>query len=817
MMNEKGTTMQTLLQDLRYSARMLMKRPGFATVAVLLLALGIGSTTAIFTLINATLLKGLPYPEADRIVRVVNEERGKEGISRVSYPDFEDWREEAQSFDSIVAAGNVRLTATGDDGAESLVGEYVSADYFRLFGVAPVFGRAFDSTETDAQSGVHPVILLSEGYWQRRFGGDPSAVGKTLPTTVGAFEIVGVMPTHFSGLLDRADFWMPTSASSLVYPGWVKDRKRRWHTVVARLKPGVTEAVAQTEINLLAQRLEQAFPASNKNIGARVTAFDESFRNKVQPGLLMLMAGAAFLLAVACTNVANLMLARASARRKEIAIRAALGSSRRQLITLLLSESLLLSLAGGVTGLLFAAWMSKLISAVSAIDLPRYIQVGMDWRVLGVALAVTMLTTLSFGLAPALMASKADLNLTLKENSRGASSRSRAISKLLVVGQVAISLMLLIGAGLLMVSYQRLQTFDPGFRVDNLLALEINPRGPEYQQVSAQRELVRALDERLKQLSGVETAIAAPHLPPRIFWPFDARVEGKHSEQDETIRLELHRVTPEFFGVLGIPVVEGRIFDNRDHTDVPRVAVISQAVARRLWPDENPLGKRLREADAKTDAEWITVIGIVGDVKYDGMRSDRSADLDIYLSLPQTSATYMTIAARTTQDTRATVAAIRRELQEIDSDLPILEISTIPERFQKEHADTRFQAVILGLFALIAFILAAVGLYSAISYSVSRRAQEMGIRIALGASPRQIISLVIGEGLSLAIGGLVAGLLLSLLLTKLLTSLLFGISATDPVTFAVTSVLLGGVALLACYIPARRAAKVDPMIALRCE
>lgn len=810
--------MQTLRYDLRYSARTLWQKPGFALVAVLLLALGIGATTAIFMLINATLLKQLPYPDAERIVRVVNEERGKEGVSKVSYPDFEDWRKQARGFETIAAAGNVRLTATGGEGAESLVGEYVSADYFRLFGVAPLLGRAFDAAETDAQARAHQVIVLSEGYWQRRFGGDASVIGKSLPTTVGAFEIAGVLPAHFSGLLERTDFWIPASAAALVYPGWLQDRKRRWHSVVAKLRPEVTQAAAQAEMNLLAQQLEQAFAASNKNIGARVTAFDESFRAKVQPGLLLLMAGAVFLLVIACTNVANLMLVRANARRKELAIRAALGSNRRRLVALLLSESLLLSFAGGVLGLLLAAWMSQLIATASAIDLPRYVQVGMDWRVLGAAVLVTLLTSVGFGLVPALLASKTDLNLTLKESGKSTGSRgSRVLGKALVVGQVAISLMLLIGAGLVIVSYQRLQSFHLGFLADNLLALEINPRGPKYQQPAAQRELARALDERLKRLPGIETAIAAPNLPPRTFWPFEARVEGRHSEQDETIKLELHRVTPEFFGVLGVPLLAGRIFDQQDHPGAQRVAVISQATARRLWLGENAIGKRLRESDAKTDADWLTVIGVVGDVKYDGMRSDRGADLDLYLSLPQTSATYLTIAARTTLDKSAAIAAVRRELQAIDGDLPILEISTISERIQKEHAGTRFQAVLLGLFALLAFILAAAGLYSTISYSVSRRTQELGIRLALGASSRQIIHLIVGEGLSLVLGGVGAGLLLALALTKLLASLLFGVSATDPLIFAAAALLLGAVALLACYLPARRATKTDPLAALRQE
>jgi putative ABC transport system permease protein len=809
--------MESVVHTFQQALRGLTRQPRLVGGVLMLLTLGIGSTTAIFNLVSAALLAELPYPNPDRVVRLATFDRSKDLESRVSYPDFEDWRAGATSFEAMGAAGDARLTVTGGSGTESLIGQYVSDDYLQILGGVPRSGRRFDKNETDIRSGVRAVVILSHGYWQRGFGSDPQVLGKTLQTTVGAFEIVGVMNPDFVGLLERADFWIPASASKLIYPGWVESRTRRWHRVVARLKPGVSVDAARSELALVAERTSAAFPASHSNLGVRTGPLDEAFRAQIGPGLFLLMGGALFLLAIACANVAHLMLVRVQGRRGEIALRAALGSSRHRVIGLLLAESLILSLGGGAFGLLLATLMSQAILGLGAIDLPRYVRPELDATVFGGALFLTLLTCIGFGLVPALTASKVDLRAALMSGAgRGQSGRTSRLTRALVVGQVAVSLTLLVGASLLFSSLTRLQRFDPGFNASDLLAFEINPGGPKYQQPEAQREFARALDERLKRLSGVQASIVAPHLPPRLFWPLDVRVEGR-SDLDPSIRLEMHSVSSDFFGLLGVPLRAGRLFTTDDHPRAPRAAVISESTARRLWPGQDPMGKRLRAADSRNDADWLNVVGVVGDVKYDGIRSPRGPDLDIYFPIEQFPSTYMTIAVRTDLETGVAAAMIRRELLALDPALPVLAVSTIAERFARERSATLLQASLLGLFATVAFVLAAAGLYSAISYSVSRRTREMSIRSALGASPGQLIRMVLGEGALLTGLGLALGLAAALLLSFGLRGLLFGVSALDPVAFGAPAALLGLAAVIACLVPARIASRINPGTALGAE
>lgn len=808
--------MESFVHTVHQALQGLKRQPRLVGGVLILLALGIGSTTAIFNLVSAALLAELPYPNPDRVVRLATFDRAKDLESRVSYPDFEDWRAGTTSFEAMGAAGDARLTVTGS-GTESLIGQYVSDNYLQVLGGVPRSGRLFDRKETDIRGGIHATVILSHGYWQRAFGSDRQILGKTLVTTVGGFEIVGVMDPEFVGLLERADFWIPASASKLVYPGWVESRSRRWHRVVGRLKPGVSVDAARLDLALVGERTSAAFPVSHANLGVRVGPLDESFRAEVRPGLLLLLGSALFLLAIACANVAHLMLVRVQGRRAEIALRAALGSSRQRVIGLLLSESLILSLGGGALGLLFATFMSRAILGLGAIDLPRYVRPELDATVFGGALFLTLLTCIAFGLVPALSASRIDLRVALMSGAgRGQSGRTSALTRVLVVGQVAVSLTLLIGASLLFSSLTRLQRFDPGFNADHLIALEINPGGPKYQQPEAQREFVRALDERLKGLSGVRAAIVAPHLPPRLFWPLDVRVEGS-SDGDPTTRLEMHSVSPDFFGFLGVPLRAGRVFTIGDHPTAPRAAVISESTARRLWPGQDPLGKRLRASESRSDAAWLSVVGVVGDVKYGGIRSSRGPDLDIYFPLDQFPSTYMTIALRTELDTGVAVAIIRRELLALDPAMPVLAVSTVAERFAQERSATLLQASLLGLFATVALVLAAAGLYSTISYSVSRRTREMSVRSALGASPLELIRMVLGEGALLAALGLGLGVSASVFLSRVLRSLLFGVSAVEPLAFGAPAALLALVALVACLGPARHATRVNPATILGAE
>jgi putative ABC transport system permease protein len=815
-----------MIQDLRYGVRMLLKAPGFAFAAVLTLALGIGATTAIFTLINSTLLARLPFDAPERLVQVANHEPRVNGNRSVSYPDFEDWRAQAGSFDGMAAKGGVRLVFTGTDAsAESLVGEYVSPDYFGLFGVAPLLGRTFLPEETATNTGVRAVIVLSEGYWQRRFGGDPQIIGRTVTTTDGQFVVVGVMPASFGGLndmvcliCDDVAFWIPASASSLMYPGWTQDRKRRWHSVIGRLKPGVSQATAQAELNTIAARLEQSYPDSNRGVGARVIPLEENWRGDLRGGLLALMAGAVFVLLIACANIANLLLARGAARRQEMALRLALGASRLRIARQLLTESVLLALIGGAFGVLLASWLAEAIAAIAATNLPGFITIKMDGRVLGFAVAVTALAGVGFGLAPAATVSETNPIQALKGGAPQRAARYSRFGSGLLIAEVALVFTLLVNAALMLRSFQRLSQADPGFRAENLTVMEINPNSPKYKERSAQRQFVNELALRLRALPGGEAiTLAAPNLPPRTFITLGIAPEGRPMDTpDGTVRVELHRVLPNFFSTLGVRLIAGRAFAETDTDNTPLGALISQSLARRLWPGESAVGKRLR-ANSPAYPDGITVIGVVGDVKYGGFRSDRGAELDLYLSLTQTTAQYLTIAARTGADQAPMIAAIRNELRALDRDLPVLAVSTVAERFVRQGAQTRFQALMLGGFALLAALLAAVGIYGVVSHLAARRMREIGVRMALGAQARDVRRLVIAQGFKPALIGLAIGLIATLALARLMQGLLFGVSAFDPLTLAAVALLVTVVALIACYLPARRSVKVDPLVTLRHE
>ena len=815
-----------MFQDLRFGARMLVKTPGFTLIAIITLALGIGATTAIFTLINATLLNRLPFNAAERLVQVASYEPHLNANRMVSYPDFEDWRAQAGSFEGMAASGPVRLVFTGSDtGAESLVGEYVSPDYFGLFGVAPLLGRTFLPEETATNTGVHAVIMLSEWYWVRGFGGDPQIIGRKVTTANGQFVVVGVMPASFGGLTDvvclicdDVAFWLPASASSLIYPGRTQDRKRPWHRVIGRLKPGVSQATAQAELTTIAARLEQSYPNSNRGVGARVIPLEESWRGDLRRGLLVLLMGAVFVLLIACANIANLLLARGGRRRQEVATRLALGAGRLRIVRQLLTESVLLAMIGGAFGVLLAIWLADVIAANAAANLPGFITFKLDGRVLGFAVAVTALAGVGFGLAPAAMVPTANPIQALKEKGGNPqrSARYGGFSSGLLVAEVALVFTLLVNAALMLRSFQRLSQANPGFRAENLAVMEINPIAQRYREPGALRRFVNEVAAALRALPGGEAiTMAAPNLPPRVSNTLDIAPEGRPlGTPDGTLRVELHRALPNFFNMLGIPLVAGRAFAETDTDNTPLAALISQSLAQRLWPGEDPVGKRIR-ANSPAWPAGFTVVGVVGDVKYGGFRSERGAELDLYLSLTQTTALYLTIAARTGPDPAPMIAAIRNELRKIDRDLPVLVISTVAERFARQGAQTRFQALMLGGFALLAALLAAVGVYGVVSHLAVRRTHEIGVRMALGAGAREVRRLVIGQGFKPALIGLAIGLVATLALARLMRGLLFGVSALDPLTLAAVALLVSGVALTASYLPARRAAKADPLISLR--
>jgi predicted permease len=811
--------METILKDVSYGIRTMIKKPGFTAVAVIALALGIGANSSIFSVVNAVLLRPLPFKNPDQLV-IVNETVRRETVETrpASYPDFIDWRNQNQSFEDIAAFDSPSFSLTGTGEPERIPGEIVSASYFPILGIQPAVGRTF-LPEEDVTPDQSPVAVISYKLWQRRFAADSDLLGKTIKINERDFTVVGIMPQGFEGVSGTSEIWAPMmmittfgSASAL------ETRGNRWHSVIARLKPGVSLEQAQSDMDAIASRLEQEYQGTNKDRGVQIVAAHEAAVGDMRPTLIVLLGAVCFVLLIACANVANLLLARATVRQKEVAIRTALGASRGRLIRQLLTESVLLALAGGALGLLLAVWGKDLLVAFVGNQIPSYIKPNIDTRVLGFTLLVSLLTGIVFGLVPALQASKFGLNELLKEGSRGSTggaSRHR-IRRALVITEVALALMLLIGAGLMLRSFERLQAFNPGFEADNLLTVRMNlPRSYTPEQARAfQQQLV----ERIESLPGTKSVGLSSDVPldgntSATMVPIEGLVPP-----DDDIRVYTHSVSPNFFATMGIPLLAGRDFTVHDNNQAPRAVIISESMARRLWPGQDPTGKRISTSrDQNRNRVWDQIVGVAGDVKYRTLIRDQNNDPDIYLPLLQNPNRGFALALRTTGDPSGLVSAIRGEVKSLDSNLPISDIATMQQRMKNNTARTRFSTLLLGVFACVAMLLAVVGIYGVMSYSVTQRSHEIGIRMALGAARRDVLKLVVGEGLALVAAGVAVGLVGAFAATRVLASQLYSVSATDPVTFSVVSLVLAGVGLAACAVPARRATKVDPMVALRYE
>lgn len=815
--------MQTLWQDLRYGARTLIKKPGFTLIAVLTLSLGIGANTAIFTVINAALLRPLPYPEAERLTVVATTmRRDTVEVRSTSYPDFVDWRAQNTVFERIAARVSASFTLTGGAEPENVRGELVSADYFPLLRAQTVRGRTF-LPEEDRAPDTHRVAVVGYGLWQRRFGGAPALVGQTIQLNDGNYTVVGIMPEGFRGVSDQSEIWLPIMmVSSVRSEDHLRQRDQRWLSAVGRLKPDVTLAHAQTEMDAIMGRLEQAYPDSNRNRGARVTPLHEQFFGGLQLTLWVLLGAVGCVLLVACANVANLQLQRAAGRASEMAVRLALGATPRRLIRQLLTESLLLALIGGALGVLLALWSVDFLIKLSPVAFPSFVNLTLDGRVLGFSLLISVLTGALFGLAPALQAVRPALNETLKAGGRNASGglgRNRLLG-LLVVSEIALALTLLIGAGLMIRSLQRLQAVDPGFDSERLLTMRVSLPRQAYQenQIVAFSQQLR---ERLQSLPGAQSVALASDLPlsgSTSAGPVE--LEGRPATPaDGEIRIYRHRVTPGFFSTLGISLVKGRDFTADDHAQAPGVVIISEAMARRYWPNEDPIGKRLREDShgSPTPEPWLSIVGVVADVKYRGLPQNPNADPDVYYPLLQAPARNLFLAMRASIDPESLVAAVRGVLQKLDPDLPAYSVATMSQQVANQTTQSRFSAWLLSIFGALALALAAVGIYSVMAYAVEQRSREIGIRVAMGARAGDVLKMVIGQGMRLALLGVALGLGAALALTQLMKRLLFNVAAADPLTYGAISLLLTLVALLACWIPARRATKVDPLVALRCE
>ena len=802
-------------QDLRYGLRTLVKNPGFTIVAVIALALGIGANSAIFSVVNTVLLRPLPYKNPDQLV-MVWEDDTKGGYPRdtPAVGNYIDWRDQNQVFESMAAMADLSVNMTGSGEPERISGQLVSANLFSLLGVEPQLGRAF-LPEEDQPNG-NCVVTLSHGLWQRRFGSDKNIIGKALTLNGGSCTVVGVMPPTFQFPNRETELWTPIAFS----PQQVTNRRRHYLEVIARMKPGVTLQQAQAEMNTIAVRLQQQYPDQNADLGAAVTPLHEHLTGDIKPALLILLGAVGFVLLVACANVANLLLARAAVRQKEIAIRVALGASRFRLIRQFLTESLLLAALGGGVGLLLSLWGVSLLQSFVPENISQVKAVTIDGKVLIFTLLVSLLTGLIFGLAPATQASNFNLNETLKEGGRdsAAGSRGNRIRGLLVIAEVAVSLLLLIGAGLLINSFLRLRNVDPGFRTDNLLTMKVVLPKTKYPDQARRSAFYTELLRRVEALPGVKSAGVTTNLP--LYRQGNSNsitIENRPAPapgQEPSIATRV--ISPHYFQTMGIQLLQGRPLGAEDKADSPGVVVISETMARKYWPGEDAVGKRLAVGRPESPDDWLTIAGVAKDVRQFGL--DAASKPQMYL--PYEQAAFFEpndLVISTNVEPLSLAATVRKAVWEVDKDQPVSDIRTMEDILSESIARQRFSMLLFGIFAVVALVLAAVGIYGVMSYSVAQRTREIGLRMALGAKASDVLKMVVGQGLKLVLIGIVVGLAAAFILTRVMTSLLFGVSATDPVTFIAISLVLIGVAVLASFIPARRATKVDPMVALRAE
>jgi putative ABC transport system permease protein len=814
----KGTLiMESIWQDLRYGIRVLASKPFFTIVAILALALGIGANTAIFSAVNAVLLRPLSFDSPDRIVSlfVVSPQRpDQRGV--FSYPDFMDYKTRSESLAHVAAYQQTgTVLGTGDDRVR-VTGADVSAELFPILGVQPVAGRVF-TPEEDAL-GAPPVVVLSYEFWQAQFAGDTSIIGRTIKLA-GERTVVGVMPAGFKFPLDTEtpiQFWMPLTDASLT--PYLPRRDSVFLPLVARLKPGVTVEKAQAELSGIAASLQEQYPETNTNKQVRVASLHEDFVREIRPALLVLFGAVGFVLLIACANVANLLLARATARGKEIAIRAALGASRARIVRQLLIESLLLSLVGGTLGLLLAIWGLDLLIAMSPAGLPRIEQAGIDASVLAFTLIVSTLTGVLFGMAPALQASKVNLTEMMKEGAKGASSgRGRKrLRGALVVGEVAMSLVLIIGAGLLVKSFINILATDPGYDPDRVVAMDLPLSTTKYSTPEQQSAFFDQVVQRARQLPGVESAAVTTLLPlgeQDIVYRFSI-VGREPAPAGQTPSARYQVISPGYFEAMKMSLREGRALSEQDTASALQVVVINEALARRYFPDEDPVGKQLDWGDKEFAPRRI--VGVVGDVRQMGL--DQEIVPILYVSHFQHPAWRMNLVARAEQGSAAEIIpALRGAIREMDKNQLIWQTRTLNELLDSSIAARRFNMILLGVFATIAVLLAGIGVFGVMSYTVTQQTHDIGLRMALGAGKRDVLRLVITQGMGLVGAGLALGLAGAFAITRALSSLIYGVSATDPTVFIVVAAFLALIALVACYLPARRAMNIDPMKALRYE
>ncbi|HKU73430.1 MAG TPA: ABC transporter permease [Pyrinomonadaceae bacterium] len=797
--------MRNFMQDLRYGIRMMAKRPGFTLIAALTLALGIGANTAIFSAVNAVLLKPLPFPESEQLVDLA-ETFKPNGYGSVSVPTLEDWKNQNTVFAGISAYQGTSFNLEGGDAPQRIAGLKVGANYFDVLGMKPALGRTFLPGEDVA--GREHVVMLSDQLWRRNFGANPEIINQTIALNGQKFTVVGVMPPELGSLYRNVQMWSP-----LAFPE--KDRLNRGdhkYLVIGRLKSGVTLAQARDHMNVIAQRLEEQYKDGR---GIRLMQIEELWVANVRSPLLMMMVAVGFVLLIACTNVANLLLARATVRRREISIRVALGAGRGRLIQQFLTEGLLLSVLGGALGIALAWWSMSVLGKIAFPFLPRSQEIAIDGRVLLFTLVVSVLTSVVFGLIPSLQAGKTDVQETLKEggNTMSAGMVGGWLRPSLVVVEVAAAVVLLIGAGLMIRSVMRIRDVEPGLRPQNLLTAKMSLPREKYKDSESAIRFYQQVVERVSHLPGVESAGLVSHLPiEEMGYNANVSVEGKTYPPNESPLVEFRVVSNDYFQTADIPLLRGRLFNQQEGDDKQPVVVINETMAKQIWPGEDPIGKRLQDEDK------VTVIGVVGDVKNYGLLRQPAPEM----YAPYTLSNFwpdmrwnMRLLVRSTLDNNEIAAAVRREVQAVDPAQPIYAVQTMNLVIENTVRDKSLNTTLLSVLAGVSLLLAVIGVYGVMSYTVAQHTREIGIRMALGARPQSILKLIMGRGFVLVSVGVVVGVLASFGLTRFIENMLFGITPTDPLTFVVIISILGVVALLACLIPAQRAMRVDPIVVLR--
>ncbi|MEJ7813445.1 MAG: ABC transporter permease [Gemmatimonadaceae bacterium] len=810
-----------MMQDLRYSVRRLLHTPLFSGIVVLTLALGIGANTAIFSVVNAVLLKQLPYREPERLVTVEHFYPGLNNLQApVSAPGFRDYRDRTNLFESAAVETGWGPALTGMGDPQRLDGARVSGLFFRTLGIAPLRGRALLPEEDEP--GRNKVVVLSYGLWQRLFGGEPSAVGKKMLLNGESYDIVGVMPAGFRGFFTRgAELWTPLAlpATQFVDAG----RTNEWLNFTGRLKPGVTLETAASQLREFAAQLVRTYPDNYPaNWSLVVTSLNEKATGKIRPALLVLLGAVGFVLLIACANVANLLLARAAARLKEMAIRSALGASRSRIARQLLTESVILALAGGVLGLVLAYLGVRALVAFNPTNLPRADEIRVDGLVMAFTLGISLVTGLLFGVVPALQTSKTNLQETLKEGGRSSSADrgGHAVRRVLVVSEVALALTLLIGAGLLLKSFARLQRVETGFDPGGLLTFNVQLPAAKYPSDTAQIAFFDQVLPRLAGVAGVQSVGASSTMPFSGGWSTGTfTVEGLQLAPNQPNPWgDIRTVSPDFFETLRVPLKQGRLFAEGDHTGAPRVVVVDEEMVKRYWPNATPIGKRItRNNNPDGSPRWLEVVGVVGHTKQEGL--DAESRVQLYFPYAQRGTPFLTVAVRTTPgaDPLRALPAVREVVRSVDRDIPLSQVRTMSAMVEASVGERRLSMILLGVFATIALVLASIGIYGVMSYSVTQRSRELGVRMALGAERRSVLGLVMRQGMTLALSGVVLGVLGALALTRLIRNQLYSVGATDPATFVAVALLLAGIALVATFIPALRATRVDPVVALRQE